>query len=231
VRHRQFELVAGVVAIIVAACAPSSPTAVKPSPTPTLSPPATFAAPTPSPAEASPSPSAAPSPTVYPRLSIPAGTPRCRTPQLEVAFITGGAAAGSVEDTFEMRNTSATGCWVYGYVGFRVLDRNGRRLPQSLNWSTQSMFGESQPPSRILLPARTTALGVEPRTGHAFFNVFTNDVLCDFYGNPVANIEIWPPDEYRPLTIPAKSLNGLQFGFCGGFGVNPLQIQPLPSLG
>ena len=67
------------------------------------------------------------------------------------------------------------------------------------------MFGESQPPSRILLPARTTALGVEPRTGHAFFNVFTNDVLCDFYGNPVANIEIWPPDEYRPLTIPAKA--------------------------
>src|SRR6202011_1984036 len=102
VRHRQFELVAGVVAIIVAACTPSSPTAVKPSPTPTLSPPATFAAPTPSPAEASPSPSAAPSPTVYPRLSIPAGTPRCRTPQLEVAFITGGAAAGSVEDMFEV---------------------------------------------------------------------------------------------------------------------------------
>lgn len=45
--------------------------------------------------------------------------------------------------------------------------------------------------------------------------MFTNDVQCDVYKNPVASINVWPPDEYRPLTIPAKSLNGLQFGFCG----------------
>src|ERR1700736_5090540 len=131
VRHGQFGLVAGVVAIIVAACTPSSPTGVKPSPTPTLSPPAPFAPPVPSPAEASPSPSAAPSPTVYPRLPVPAGTARCHTSQLGVAFITGGAAAGNLEATFEMRNTSTTGCWVYGYVGFQALDRIGLRLPQS----------------------------------------------------------------------------------------------------
>jgi len=93
------------------------------------------------------------------------------------------------------------------------------------------MFGESQPPSRILLSAGTTPLGVEPRTGHAFFNLFTEDVTCDVNKNPVATIKVWPPDEYRPLTIPAQSLSGLQFGFCGGFGVNPLQIQPLPGSG
>ena len=93
------------------------------------------------------------------------------------------------------------------------------------------MFGESQPPSRILLPAGTTPLGVEPRTGHAFFNLFTEDVTCDVNKNPVATIKVWPPDEYRPLTIPAQSLSGLQFGFCRGFGVDPLQIQPLPGSG
>ena len=93
------------------------------------------------------------------------------------------------------------------------------------------MFGDSQPPSRILLPAATTPLGVEPRTGHAFFNLFSEDVTCDVYKNPVASIKVWPPDEYQSLTVPAQSLNGIQFVFCGGFGVNPLQIQPLPASG
>jgi hypothetical protein len=104
-------------------------------------------------------------------------------------------------------------------------------LPQTTNWSWKTYFGDSEPPSRILLPARTRPLGAEPRTGHAFFNVFTNDVLCDFNENPVASIDLWPPDEYTPLTIPARSAYGQQFGFCGGFQLNPLQIQPVPSLG
>ena len=229
--RRWFAVAAGWLAILAAACSPSPPTATNPSPTVSISAAVPVSTPTPSPGEPSPTPSAIPSATVYPRLAIPAGTPRCRTTQLEVAFITGGAAAGNLEDIFEMRNRSATGCWVYGYVGFQALDRYGQRLPQSLSWSTQSMFGDSQPPSRILLPAATTPLGVEPRTGHAFFDSFTEDVTCDVYKNPVASIKVWPPDEYQPLTIPSQSLNGLQFVFCGGFGVNPLQVQPIPSFG
>jgi len=217
------------IAMTAAACAPSPPAAVKPSPTISSSPVAPVSAPTPSPVELSPTP--LPSPTVYSQLPVPAGTQRCHTAQLEVAFIIGTAAAGNVEDTFEMRNKSSTPCWVYGYVGFQTLDRQGRRLPQTINWSWNTYFGDSEPPTRILLPASTTRLGVEPRTGHAFFNVFTNDVLCDFNENPVARIDVWPPDEYSPLTIPAKSAYGQQFGFCGGFQLNPLQIQPAPSLG
>ena len=227
--HRQFGLVAGAIAIVVAACTPSSPTAAKPSPMVSSSPATRVSVPMPLPAEPSPTPF--PTPTVYPRLPIPAGTPRCHTSQLEVAFIIGSAAAGNVEDTFEMRNTSSVACWVFGYVGFQTLDLRGRRLPQTINWSPNTYFGESEPPSRIVLPAGTTSLGVEPRTGHAFFNLFTNDVLCDFYANPVASIEIWPPDEHRPLTIPATSAYGQLLGFCGGFQLNPLQIQPLPRSG
>ena len=224
-----FGLVAALIAIMGAACTPSPPTAVKPSPTVPTSPAVPVWAPTPSPAEPSPTPF--PTPTVYPRLPIPAGTPRCHTSQVAVAFIIGTAAAGNVEDTFEMRNTSSTACWVSGYVGFQTLDRHGRRLPQTINWSPKTYFGDSEPPSRILLPVGTTSLGVEPRTGHAFFNLFTNDVLCDVYKDPVASIKIWPPDEYRPLTIPATSAYGQLLGFCGGFQLNPLQIQPLPRLG
>lgn len=166
-----------------------------------------------------------------PETADPGRHPTLPYKPLEVAFIIGSAAAGNVEDTFEMRNTSSVACWVFGYVGFQTLDLRGRRLPQTINWSPNTYFGESEPPSRIVLPAGTTSLGVEPRTGHAFFNLFTNDVLCDFYANPVASIEIWPPDEHRPLTIPATSAYGQLLGFCGGFQLNPLQIQPLPRSG
>jgi hypothetical protein len=225
----RFALVAGLVGMIVAACMPSSPAAVKPSPSVSIGTAAPVSAPTPSPRQLSPTQPVMPTPTVYARLAIPAGTARCRTSQLEVAFMTGDAAAGNVEDTFEMRNTSATACWVDGYVGFQTLDARGKRMPQTISWSPTTYFGESEPPRRILLPVGTTSLGVEPRTGHAFFNLFTNDVMCNFYENPVGSIQIWPPDEYRPLTIPAKSSKGQQFGFCGGFQLNPLQVQPLPS--
>ena len=228
-RRGRIGLAAGMVAMIVAACTPS-PTAAKPLSSVSTSPGSHASAPVPTPAEPAATPYVYPSPTVYPRLPIPTGTSRCHTSQLEVAFITGSAAAGNVEDTFEMRNTSSTACWVYGYVGFQTLDQRSRALPQTINWSPKTYFGDSEPPSRILLPVGTSSLGVEPRTGHAFFNLFTNDVLCSYDANPVAAIEIWPPDEYRPLTIPGKSANGLQFGFCGGFQLNPLQIQPMPRL-
>src|SRR5260370_40924835 len=105
------------------------------------------------------------------------------------------------------------------------------RWPQTIIGSQKTFFGDSRPPSRILLLVGTTSLGVEPRTGHAFFNLFTNDVLCDFYANPVASIEIWPPDEYRPLTIPATSAYGQLLGFCGGVQLNPPPNPPPPRLG
>jgi uncharacterized protein DUF4232 len=204
---------------------------VKASSTTSVSPAAALLPPTPSPAEPSPTPFAAPSAATYPRLPIPAGTARCHSPQLEVAFVTAGPAAGNLDYSFEMRNISATGCWVYGFVGFQTLDRGGRPLPQTINWSTHSFFGNSDSPSRILLPTGTTPLGSEPRTGHAFFNLATNDVLCDVFKDPVANIKIWPPNEHLAITIRAQSLNGLQFVFCGGFVLNPLEIQPYPTFG
>ena len=207
------------------------PTAVKPSPTVSTSPAVPVSAPTPSPAEPSPTPSAIPSPTFYPRLPIPSGTPRCHTPQLEIAFVTEGAAAGNVEGTFEMRNKWVAPCWVYGFVGFQTLDRNGRAIPRTVAWTTDSFFGRSEPASRILLPADTATFGSEPRTGHAFFNVAGNDVICDANETPVVSLKIWPPDEFQPVIVPAKSLNGSAFYFCGGIGLNPLQVQPNPSFG
>jgi hypothetical protein len=231
----RFGLVALLVGTIVTACTPSQPSAVKPSPEVSISPAVPASAPKPSPAEALPtpsaSPSAVPSPTVYARLPIPVGTPRCHTPQLEIAFVAAGAAAGNVAAAFEMRNKWATPCWVYGFVGFQTLDRNGRPIPRTVTWATDSFFGRSDSASRILLPGHTAKFGSEPRTGHAFFNVAGNDVLCDLNEVPIVSLKIWPPDEFQPLIVPAKSLDGNGFFFCGGITLNPLQVQPNPSFG
>jgi len=142
-----------------------------------------------------------------------------------------GAAAGNVEGTFELRNKSVAPCWVYGFVGFTTLDTNGRPISRTIVWTTDSFFGKSDPASRILLPTDTARFGSEPRSGHAFFNVAGNDVMCDANQTPVVSLEIWPPDERQALIVPARSLDGVGFVFCGGIELNPLQVQPQPGFG
>ena len=173
------------------------------------------------------SPSVSPSPTIYLRLPIPAGTPRCHTNQLEVALLGAGAATGNVRNSFEMRNRSADACWVYGYVGFQLLDSRGRPLPQSLSRSTDSFFGQSDPPARILLTPASPP--VQSRAaGHAYFDVATEDVSCSGEQmKATASLEIWPPDEYAAIVIPVRG-GDWSGGFisCGDLSVDPLQIQP-----
>jgi Domain of unknown function (DUF4232) len=173
------------------------------------------------------SPTLSPSPTAYALTPIPVGTQRCHTSQLEVALLGAGAATGNVRNSFEMRNRSSAPCWVYGYVGFQLLDAHGRALPQSLSRSTDSFFGQSDPSTRILLPLASPPL-LSRAAGHAFFDVASEDVSCNSDRmTAVASLEIWPPDEYAALVIPAHG-GDWSGGFisCGDLTVNPMQIRP-----
>ena len=173
------------------------------------------------------SPSLSPSPTAYALTPIPVGTQRCHTSQLEVALLGAGAATGNVRNSFEMRNRSSAPCWIYGYVGFQLLDAHGRALPQSLSRSTDSFFGQSDPSTRILLPLASPPL-LSRAAGHAFFDVASEDVSCNSDRmTAVASLEIWPPDEYPALVIPAHG-GDWSGGFisCGDLTVNPMQIRP-----
>jgi hypothetical protein len=180
-------------------------------------------------AEPSASPVVAESPTPYPRLPIPAGTARCHSAQLEIVFSRVGAATGHVLNDFEMRNGSSTPCWVYGYVGFQLLDSAGRPLPQTVVWTTDSFFGRFDPPTRTLLPSDTAAVHSGQGEGHAFFNVEADDSTCS--GDQMmatAKLEIWPPDEYQAIVIPTKGgWDGVVS--CGHLAMHPLQVQPRPS--
>jgi hypothetical protein len=183
-------------------------------------------------------PTPSPGPFDYTVLPVPLGTPRCRTDQLEIAFLGQGAAAGNVSGTFELRNKSDRTCWVYGYVGFQPLDQNRKPLPETLSRSLDSMFGRSDPPRQILLPTLTAPLSgagdpnVPPRViGHAFFNTATDDVMCSgAQFDAVAYLQIWPPDENGAITISART-PFQRFGYCGGVDINPLQVRPVPTLG
>ena len=225
VRRKVSALIAILALVASAGCTSSasvgkSPAPAVPSPAVTASAPAS----TPSPSSAPSIPIASPSASAYPRLPIPPGTTRCRVWQLEVAFVVEGAAAGNVAVDFEMRNPSTTACWVYGYVGFQMLDRNGRPLPETLTRSTESFFGRSEPPTRILLPSGTAPLGSGNGAGHAFFRIATDDVLCGpEQVDATASLEIWPPDEPGVLIIPAQLPGGIGFVSCGRIVLSPLQ--------
>jgi hypothetical protein len=202
-----------------------SPTTVKPLPIET---PTTTATPI---AEPSPSPATLTFPTPYPRLPIPTGTARCHTSQLEIVFIRANAATGHVLNDFEMRNRSRTPCWVYGYVGFQLLDSAGRPLPQTVVWTTDTFFIRFDPPSRIYLPTGTAPVHSSQDQGHAFFNVEADDFTCSADQlKATAKLEIWPPDEYQAIVIPTKP--GWEgFVSCGNLAMHPLQVQPGPSSG
>lgn len=121
---------------------------------------------------------------------------------------------------------------MYGFVGFQLLDRNGRALPETRSWSTESFFGRSDPPTQILLPVGTASLASGNGAGHAFFNVATDDVVCgNDYMDAIASLEIWPPDEYSALVIPASNPQGSRFVSCGRLTLNPLQVLPHPTTG
>jgi len=209
---------------VVSGCTPPPPDAVAPSGSPS---PTTTEGAMPSATSSSVSPSISPSPTVYALLPIPAGTERCHTNQLDVSLLGAGAATGNVLNSFEMRNRSSAPCWVYGYVGFELLDAHGSALPQSLTRSTDSFFGQSDPPTRILLSPGTPPLRTRA-AGHAFFDVTSEDVTCSSDRmTAVASLQIWPPDEYVAIVIPTRG-GDWSGGFisCGDLAVNPMQIRP-----
>ncbi len=216
--------------IVLGGCTSSASPSLTASPTVAATNPAASGTATPA-ATAQPTTSqpAAATATRYPRLPIPAGTARCHTSQLEVAFNGYDAATGHVLDTFELRNRSGTPCWVYGYVGYQLLDAAGRPRPQTLVWTTDTFFIKFDPPTRILLAAGTAALHTGRGEGHAFFDVEADDWTCPAdQANATASLRIWPPDEYVAIVIPAK--NGSDsFIACGQLALHPLQIQPGPS--
>jgi hypothetical protein len=193
--------------LAVIACEPPGPRPpaavnhVHTTPTPALS-----STPAP-PATAAPSPTqtaAAPSPT------------RCHTAGLQVAFTGSEGAAGTIVDSFRLRNIGTSPCTIYGFVGMQMLDASGRAVATRVV-RNGGLFSTQAGPARFLLQPGTAAS----------FQVAWSDVPHGVEGPcaEAASLVVTPPDEFDHRVI---SVSGWNLAPCAG---GELDVTPIRAAG
>jgi hypothetical protein len=119
----------------------------------------------------------------------------CGTGQLSASLGGGSGAAGTIETTVALRNTSARTCVVAGYPSLHMVDARGAKVP------TRTMDGGSY---RSTSQAQTMVTLPPGQSGS--FNIVYADVprgseaSCPSSAAP----QITLPSNYDPLTVPAS---------------------------
>ncbi len=130
-----------------------------------------------------------------------AGTARCATTGLTGSVVGSSGAAGTIETTVSLKNTSAGSCVLGGYPGLQLLSADGSPLPTTVVRKGTYSF--------TAMPATTVTL---PSGSSAYFNIGYSDVpVGDETTCPAsASLEITPPNAYDHLII------GATLAPCGG---------------
>ena len=198
--------------LAVIACEPPGPRPpaavnhVHTTPTPALSstpaPPATAA---PSSSQTAQSPAAAAAPPT-----------RCHTAGLQVAFTGSEGAAGTIVDSFRLRNIGTSPCTIYGFVGMQMLDASGRAFATRVV-RNGGLFSTQAGPARFLL---------EPGSA-ASFQVAWSDVPHGAEGPcaEAASLVVTPPDEFDHRVI---AVSGWNLAPCAGA---ELDVTPIRAAG
>ena len=147
---------------------------------------------------------------------------RCRSAQLELSFVAGQGAAGTIFLTFRLRNTGSAGCQLRGFVRLQMLDEAGRPLPTRVI-PNGGAFSNQPPPSRFTLPPRSE-VGLE--TASTFQLAYSTvqrgqEESC----TQAYELLVTPPDELEALTIPVQ---GWTLAPCNG---GQLNVTPLRAPG
>ncbi|GAA5066977.1 hypothetical protein HNP84_001045 [Thermocatellispora tengchongensis] len=116
-----------------------------------------------------------------------AAAARCRTEGLRASLGRVSAAAGNRYAPLVLRNTSGRTCWVYGYVGLVMFDRNGDALRTRVR-------RESVTPRRVTLKPGASA--------HARLHWTVVPSGGESRCPSAARLMIIPPDEVAHLEIP-----------------------------
>jgi hypothetical protein len=121
----------------------------------------------------------------------------CQPSQLAVTESGSGGAAGTIEDTFTLTNTSTTTCTLYGYPGMALLSASGSELPTNVIRGGGLNFENIAP----------TFISLSP-TQSSLFNLGFSDVVQGTTGCSVASqVEITPPNDYSFLTVPVTTID------------------------
>lgn len=181
-------LVTGVVAAGAVTAACSSP---KPSASTTTKPPRTTTTTTKAPTTT----------TTAPSTSTTGGTTNCQPSQLKIVEAGSSGAAGTIELTFSLTNTSGTLCTMYGYPGMLLL-HGGAPQPTNVVRGGSLSFENIGPSNVSLSPSAV-----------AYFNVGYSDVTTGNTGCSVAtSLEVTPPNDTAFAVVPAAGINACDNG-------------------
>jgi hypothetical protein len=125
----------------------------------------------------------------------------CQPSQLHIARLGSGGAAGTIEVTFSLTNTSAMRCALHGYPGMELLDASGGHLATVMTRGGGLTFENVAVTDVSLAPGQT-----------AYFNLGYGDVPVGMTSCSVASqVEITPPNDrsFAVVRVP-------QIDACGG---------------
>lgn len=152
--------------------------------------------------------------------TTPGGTgaiTRCHTSQVKITLESSRGFAGTQRTTFSLGNASSTACFVQGYVGMQMLDRNSAPLVTHLNrlsdQTSQRLVLQSNDAAYFDVSYAATRPGGSP---------------CDAVAPE--KLRVTPPDETDSVVISARGPTGeLGISACGGdLNVTVLRSSPTP---
>jgi hypothetical protein len=119
----------------------------------------------------------------------------CEVPDLHARVEGTEGAAGTIEVTFSLTNTSPSLCTMWGYPGALMLGSNGAPLPTVVKRGGDLSFLE--------VPVTTVDV---PSGGSAYFNLGYSDVVTDGETScpKSSSLEITPPNDTQQLVVAIK---------------------------
>ncbi|MGO8861610.1 MAG: DUF4232 domain-containing protein [Acidimicrobiales bacterium] len=121
-----------------------------------------------------------------------ASTTSCQPSQLHVGLYGSEGAAGTIELTFSLTNTSTMACTMYGYPGMQLLGASGGTVATAVLRGGGLAFENVAATDVSLAPQQT-----------AYFNLGYNDVITGSTGCSMASqVEITPPNDTAYVVVP-----------------------------
>jgi len=159
---------------------------------------------------------AAPSTTSSSTTTTAATTATCLPTQLKITPQQGSGAAGTIELSFLMVNTSSTNCSMQGYPGLQLLSSAGAALPTNVIRGGGPSFptaAANNPPTLVVLAPQQSAA----------FSLSFEDV-------PVGTETTCPTSSMMEITPPndtAHAVVNVQIDACGG---GTIHVSPVYAL-
>jgi hypothetical protein len=118
----------------------------------------------------------------------------------------GNGAAGHIAIPVIVKNASSQPCRMFGFVGVRLSDRQGKDLGVTVQRGNGFAGGNPAPQSVLLAPARTTKFLLE----------YTDVPQADGPCPTAVKVEFFPPDERDAVGASPSSPQNFELMPCNG---------------